>query len=117
MDKKVLKGTRWLLLKRPENLDPNRREAERLAEALRLNEPLAMAYYLKEDLRQIWEQDDQATAAAFLLDWIDRATASGIRMLHKFAKTLRLHAGASWPTTTTRSPPAPWKAPTTRSKP
>jgi transposase len=29
MDQKVLKGTRWLLLKNPENLDPKRREAER----------------------------------------------------------------------------------------
>ena len=32
MDQKVLKGTRWLLLKNPENLDSNRREAERRAE-------------------------------------------------------------------------------------
>src|SRR5438132_3646963 len=35
----VLKGTRWLLLKNPENLDPRRKEKQRLAEALRLNRP------------------------------------------------------------------------------
>lgn len=40
----VLKGTRWLLLKNPENLDPTRDEAKRLDEALRLNQPLATAY-------------------------------------------------------------------------
>ena len=47
---KVLKGIRWLLLKNPENLDPTRNEKRRLDTGLRLNKPLATAYYLKEDL-------------------------------------------------------------------
>jgi transposase len=85
---KVLKGVRWLLLKNPENLDPERNEWERLAAALRLNEPLATAYYLKEDLQQIWRQADKATAARVLRAWIRSAEASGIRMLRQFAKTL-----------------------------
>jgi len=92
LHKQVLKGTRWLLLKRPENLDPARNEQARLAEALQLNAPLATAYYLKEDLAEVWEQEDQETAQAFLLDWILQAESSGIRMLINFAKTLRLHA-------------------------
>jgi transposase len=92
MQKKVLKGVRWLLLKRPENLDPSRDEPERLREALRLNEPLAIAYYLKEELNEIWEQEDQETAVALLMDWIVYAESTGIRMLKDFAKTLRLHA-------------------------
>ena len=54
-------------------------------------QPLASAYYLKEDLAEVWEQDDEA-ATAFLLDWVQRAENSGIRMLHKFAKTIRAHA-------------------------
>jgi hypothetical protein len=33
------------LLKRPENLDLDRNEPQRLQEALRLNEPLATAYF------------------------------------------------------------------------
>jgi len=90
--KDVLKGVRWLLLKRPENLDPSRKEPERLREALRLNEPLAIAYQLKEELNELWEQDDQETAQALLMDWIVYAESSGIRMLHNFAKTLRFHA-------------------------
>ena len=49
LEKNVLKGTRWLLLKRPENLDASHNEHERLEEALRLNAPLATAYYLKEE--------------------------------------------------------------------
>jgi transposase len=61
MDKEVLKGTRWLLLKNPENLDPKKKERERLEEALRMNQPLATVYYLKEDLRQLWMQPDKET--------------------------------------------------------
>ena len=92
MQKKVLKGVRWLLLKRPENLDPSRREPQRLKEAIRLNEPLAIAYFLKEQLNEIWEQEDQETATALLMDWITYAESTGIQILHKFAKTLRFHA-------------------------
>jgi transposase len=91
LHKEVLKGTRWLLLKNPENLDPKRNERERLDEALRINQPLATVYYMKEDLRQIWEQDDKATAARILQDWIRRAEAAGIKLLHKFAGTLAMY--------------------------
>jgi len=92
LEKDVLKGVRWLLLKRPENLDPKRNEPQRLQKALRLNEPLAIAYYLKEELNEIWEQDNQEAAQSLLMDWIAYAESSGIAMLQKFAKTLRLHA-------------------------
>lgn len=86
--KAVLKGTRWLLLKNPENLDDKKNEKERLEEALRLNQPLATAYYLKEDLRQIWRQAHKKDDARVLNDWIARAHASGIGVLQKFANLL-----------------------------
>ena len=92
LEKDVLKGTRWLLLKKPANLDASRNERQRLEEALRLNAPLATAYYLKEELAEFREQDSQEEAEAFLLDWILRAESTGIRMLHQFARTLRFHA-------------------------
>lgn len=91
MHKDVLKGTRWLLLKNPENLDERHNERQRLEEALKLNKPLATAYYLKEDLRRIWNQGTKARASAFLQDWCARAEVSGIRMLQKFAHTLGSH--------------------------
>jgi len=92
MQKDALKGVRWLLLKRSQNLDASRNEPERLKEALRLNEPLAIAYYLKDELNEVWEQDDEETAQSLLMDWILYAESTGIRMLHQFAKTLRLYA-------------------------
>ena len=91
LQKDVLKGTRWLLLKNPDNLDDRKNERQRLHEALELNHSLAVAYYLKEDLRQFWEQPDRRTAERFLKDWCARAEASGIRILQKFANTLRGH--------------------------
>lgn len=91
MEKKVIKGTRWLLLKNPENLDEKRNEPRRLKEALEFNQPLATAYYMKEDLRQFWKQADKKTAENFLIDWVYRAGSSGISMLKKFARTLALH--------------------------
>jgi transposase len=90
-DRRVLKGTRWLLLKNPENLDDDRDERRRLENALRLNQPLATAYYLKEDLRQIWLQPNKRTAGRVLRDWLARARVSGIRMLEQFADTLDEH--------------------------
>jgi len=89
--RQALKGSRWLLLKDPGNLDSSRDEQERLRKALELNEPLAKAYYLKEDLRRFWDQPSQAAGIAFLLDWIERAQASGVRMLERFAQTLINH--------------------------
>jgi transposase len=91
MHKEVLKGTRWLLLKRPENLNDSRNERARLQQALDLNESLAMAYYLKEDLKQLWAQGDPLLAEGFLDDWCRQAELSGVRQLQKFAKTLRTH--------------------------
>jgi transposase len=90
--KQVLKGVRWLLVKRPENLEARRNEHARLEEALQLNEPLATAYYLKEELGEFWEQDDEEQATAFLLDWLALAEASRVKMLVGLAKTLRKHA-------------------------
>lgn len=92
LHKDVLKGTRWLLLKNPENLDDDRNERERLQDALRLNQPLATAYYMKADLQRLWAQPSKAKAKALLKDWIARARGSGIRMLIRFAQTLERYA-------------------------
>jgi transposase len=91
LQKAVLKGTRWLLLKNPENLADERNERKRLEKALALNKPLAAVYYMKEDLRQIWDQPDARAAEGFIDDWIARARTSGIRILQKFAETLFEH--------------------------
>ena len=93
LHKQVLKGTRWLLVRNPENLRQNEKVDERakLEEVLKLNAPLATAYYLKEDLRQFWSQGSKTAAEKYLDAWCRRAEASGIRQMQTMAKTLRAH--------------------------
>ena len=91
LHKDVLKGTRWILLKRPEHLDPTHNEPQRLKEALELNAPLALAYYMKEEFTLFWSQPSKAKAERFLQDWVVRAERSGIRILGKLAHTLAAH--------------------------
>jgi transposase len=88
LEKDVLKGTRWLLLKSAEKLDTEKDEQKRLNEALNLNKPLATAYYLKDKLRQVWKQETKEKAAIELDDWIKQAQVSGVRILQQFSKTL-----------------------------
>jgi transposase len=52
---------------------------------------VAVACYLKEDLRQFWEQPGQRFANAFLNGWVRRAEASGVRIVQQMAKTLEAH--------------------------
>ena len=79
------------MLKNPEHFSPEHNEKQRLEEALRLNSSLATVCYLMEDLRQLWQHPDKPSARAFLADWIARARASDVAMLHKFAQTLDSH--------------------------
>ena len=90
--KQLIKGTRWLLLKNKENLDSNKGEDNKLKEALRINEPLSIAYYLKEDLRLFWNQANRQAAETFLDHWLEKTGTSSIRQMIIMAKTLRLHS-------------------------
>lgn len=87
MGRRVIKGTRYLLLRGRENLDPAR--LPELQEALRLNEPLSIAYYLKEELRQLWNLRSIEKMAALFDDWCRRAAEAGIPLLASLARTLQ----------------------------
>jgi transposase len=89
-NKHTIKGLRWLLLHRKDNLEPQ--ATQRLEQSLQLNVPLQCAYLLKEELGLLWEQTDGRQAWAFLREWCAKAKASGIRQLHTMADTLRRHA-------------------------
>jgi len=91
MGKKTLKGLHWLLIKHKENLDDTQNERMRLKEGLDLNQSLSIAYYLKEDLSQIWQQSSKAIAGRFLKDGCARARASGIKVMQTMANTLEGH--------------------------
>jgi len=92
LKRRVIKGSRWLLLTARENLQKKYKNSQRLNQALEVNKPLATVYYMKEDLRQLWYwTGDKKAAEWHLLSWITMARSSGIDMLKKFAKTLEDH--------------------------
>jgi transposase len=88
--RKVLKGTRWLLLRNGKDIF-DAKFRSRLDNALKLNEPLAQAYYLKESLKEIWMQVNKQEAETVLDDWIKQAKESKVHRLVKFAATLTAH--------------------------
>ena len=92
MEKAVLKGSRWLLLKAPENLKAHQNhkkdERVRLQAALELNQPLAMGYYMKERLRLLFQCIDKDRANTELTAWIREADSTGIRILKDAARKL-----------------------------
>lgn len=88
--RKVVKGSRWLILKNNDNLN-SKKQRDQLTEALAMNKPLAEAYYLKEDLRQLWDQSSYKKAQSFLAAWLKRALNSCATAIHKLAKTIAAH--------------------------
>ena len=66
MKRKVLKVTRWLLLRNGEDIyDPYHRN--RLENVLEMKVPLMKGYYLKELLREIWMQVSKEQTQAALM--------------------------------------------------
>ena len=94
--KMVIKGTRYLLLTRAANLKED--QLPKLERALKLNEPLSQAWYLKEELALLWDQSSYAEMNRFLTQWCDQAHETGVRQLQKMAKTLLVHRSGilSW---------------------
>lgn len=85
----AIKGTRYLLLTRRDCLEGDRLQA--LDAALRENEPLFKAYYLKEELNLLWAQDTAHAMSTFLQHWCRRASRAGIPYFKSLAKTLLRH--------------------------
>ncbi len=85
----VLKGTRWCLLKRPENL--TERQQMTLAELVSMNLKTVKAYLLKEDFQNFWGYSYAGAASRFLDGWCSRTMRSRIEPMKKVAKMLRQH--------------------------
>lgn len=85
---RVLKGSRWLLLKNRTEL--TLKEEKKLSLILEACPELRQIYLLKEEFRTIGNKiKDKRQAERFLLAWVYKAEATGSRYLRKFVKTLR----------------------------
>lgn len=87
----VLTGSRWCLLKRPENR--TEKQTVKLNELLAINLKTVRAYLLKEDFQQFWGYKSAGWAARFLDDWCKRTMRSRIDPMKKIARMLRSHQG------------------------
>lgn len=83
------KGTRWLLLKNPWNL--NSGQQERLSTLVRWNSPLVRAWYLKESFQLFWSYKQPWRAQQHLLKWMNSAMRSKLEPFKKFVGMLRSH--------------------------
>lgn len=85
----VLTGSRWCLLKRPENLTDN--QVDKLQDLLACNLKTIRAYLLKEDFQRFWEYQLPVWAGKFLDDWCTRTMRSRLVPMKKVARMLRNH--------------------------
>lgn len=86
----AIKGLRWILLGNGERLK-SESAADRLDQALKVNANLATSYYLKEELRRVWNQNGKEQAEVILFNWIKEARGSGIRHMTRLADTIEQH--------------------------
>jgi transposase len=85
----ILKRTRWLLLKRPENL--TEKQQFRLRDLVRYNLRTVRAYLLKEDFQALWEYVSPGWADRFFDRWCRRTMRSRLDPMKKIADSLRSH--------------------------
>ena len=85
----ILKKSRWLLLKRSENLKEE--QHFRLRDLLRYNLKTVRAYLLKEAFQQLWDYNSPAWAGKFLDEWCRQTMRSRIEPMKKIARSLRHH--------------------------
>jgi len=85
----ILKKTRFLLLKRPENLTGQ--QEIKLSELVKYNLRSVRAYLLKEDFQGFWNYKSKAWAGKFLDSWCTRTMRSKIEPMKGIAKMLRRH--------------------------
>jgi len=84
-----LKNSRWLFLKRAENLTEY--QAAKLADLVRYNLRTVRSYLLKEDFQQFWEYVSPAWAGKFLDAWCTRTMRSKVEPMKKVAAMVRNH--------------------------
>ncbi len=86
-DRKVLKGSRYLLLKNEENLKDNQRD--RLQAVLDLNATLSAVYILKDQLKLVYYYSDREKVKRVLDDWCEMAGQIKHSSVQAFIKRLR----------------------------
>jgi transposase len=85
----ILRKTRWIFLKRPENLTES--QDQTLAQLLKQNLKTVRSYLLKEDFQRLWEYISPYWAGRFIDRWTRKVMYSRIKPMKKIAKMIRRH--------------------------
>ncbi len=85
----LLTSSRWLLLKRPENLTD--KQGKKLSDLLAYNLKSIRAYLLKEEFQLLWKYVSPGWAGKFIDCWTTRVMRSKLEPMKKEAKTIRKH--------------------------
>lgn len=86
-ERKILKGSRYLLLKNEENL--NDKQKDRLQQVLELNATLSILYVLKDQLKLVYYYSDREQVKKTLDDWCQMAEHLDRPAVKAFVKRLR----------------------------
>ena len=88
-ERTFIKGQRYVLLSRRENLsDGGRQNLERLLQA---NARLNVAYLLREQFEQLWSYTDPADARSFFDTWRQQLQGQDLAPYEKFARMIGRH--------------------------
>lgn len=85
--RKVIKRSRWLLLRNKENLKEE--QAIRLQEILDANQALATVYVLKDALKEVWFAPSVREGWRRWRAWLRHVKESGLPPLQRFANNLK----------------------------
>jgi transposase len=88
-DRRFIKGQKYTLLSRRENLDTEGRFALRML--LRANKRLNAAYLLKESFGQLWEYKKEGWARKFFDNWRSSLKWQRLRPFEEFAEMIESH--------------------------
>jgi transposase len=86
-DRKVLKGSRYLLLKNEENL--TEKQQSRLQDVLELNSTLSVLYVLKDHVKLVYYYSERQKVKKILDDWCEMAGQIEHPSVKAFIKRLR----------------------------
>jgi transposase len=84
--RKVIKTSRWLLLRNRRNL--NTEQAVQLDELLAANQSLLTVHLLRDELKRLWYYRRVAWAEKAWVTWCQQARESGIEALQRFVERL-----------------------------
>lgn len=85
-ERKYIKGTRYILLSRHENLDNDGRK--NLKALFKVNKRLNTAYMLKESFAQLWDYESSGWARRFFEKWKESLKWQRLKPFEKFAKMI-----------------------------